>query len=32
MSPTNWGLKPVDAMKRIENELVPKYPLGEFID
>lgn len=30
--PTNWGLKPVDAMKRIENELVPKYPLGEFID
>ena len=30
--PTNWGLKPVDAMKRIEEELVPKYPLGEFID
>lgn len=30
--PTNWGLTPVDSMKRIENELVVKYPLGEFID
>lgn len=30
--PTNWGLTPIDAMKRIENELVPQYSLGEFID
>ena len=29
--PTNWGLTPVAAMRRIEEELIPKYPLGEFI-
>lgn len=28
--PVNWGLTPVNAMERIENELVPYYPLGEF--
>ena len=28
--PVNWGLTPVKAMERIESELVPYYPLGEF--
>ena len=28
--PVNWGLTPIKAMERIENELVPYYPLGEF--
>ncbi|MEG2214577.1 MAG: thiamine pyrophosphate-dependent enzyme [Oscillospiraceae bacterium] len=30
--PTNWGLTPQKAMERIENELIPRHPLGEFID
>lgn len=28
--PTNWGLKPVDAMRWLESEMIPHYPLGEF--
>ena len=28
--PTNWELTPLDAMKRIEKELIPYYPLGEL--
>ncbi len=28
--PTNWKLKPVDAHKKIENELVEVFPLGIF--
>jgi len=28
--PTDWGLKPVDALKRVEEELIPYYPLGIF--
>ena len=28
--PINWGLSPVMAMQRIEDELIPYYPLGEF--
>lgn len=28
--PTNWGLDPVEALKRIENEMIPHYPLGVF--
>lgn len=28
--PTNWGLNPIESMKRIEEELIPCYPLGEF--
>jgi len=28
--PVNWHLTPVEAMKRIEDELVPEFPLGEF--
>lgn len=30
--PTNWGLTPPEAMRHIENDLVPYLPLGEFID
>ncbi|MBU1023622.1 2-oxoglutarate oxidoreductase [bacterium] len=29
---TNWGMDPLTAMKRIENEMVPFYPLGVFKD
>ncbi|MPM10199.1 2-oxoglutarate oxidoreductase subunit KorB [bioreactor metagenome] len=28
--PVNWGLSPVAAMERIDKELIPYYPLGEF--
>ena len=28
--PTNWGLNPVDAMKWMEDNMIPYYPLGEF--
>ena len=28
--PINWGLSPVKAMERIEKELIPYYPIGEF--
>lgn len=28
--PTNWGLNPLDAMKWIEDNMIPYYPLGEF--
>ena len=28
--PINWGLTPVKAMERIEKELIPYYPIGEF--
>lgn len=27
---TYWGLEPVKAMQRIDEELVPKFPLGEY--
>ncbi len=29
--PTNWGLDPNEALKRIENEMIPHYPLGVFV-
>ena len=29
--PTNWHLKPLDAVKRIENEVMVYYPVGEII-
>ena len=29
--PTNWGLNPVESMKRIEKEMIPHYPLGVFV-
>jgi len=28
--PTNWGLSPVEAMKWVEENMIPYYPLGEF--
>jgi len=28
--PVNWHLTPVAAMKRIEEEMIPEFPLGEF--
>ncbi|MDD3137895.1 MAG: thiamine pyrophosphate-dependent enzyme [Lachnospiraceae bacterium] len=28
--PINWGLDPIKAMERIDNELIAYYPLGEF--
>lgn len=28
--PTNWGLNPVEAMKWMEDNMIPTYPLGEF--
>ena len=30
--PTDWGLKPLEAIKRVEDELIPYYPLGIFKD
>lgn len=26
--PTNWGLSPVEALKFVEEQMVPQYPLG----
>jgi 2-oxoglutarate ferredoxin oxidoreductase subunit beta len=26
--PTNWGLNPLDANKRVEEEMIPYFPLG----
>ncbi|MFA4837123.1 MAG: thiamine pyrophosphate-dependent enzyme [Dehalococcoidia bacterium] len=28
--PTNWGMTPLDALKFIEERMIPEYPLGEF--
>jgi 2-oxoglutarate ferredoxin oxidoreductase subunit beta len=28
--PTNWDMPPIEALKWIETEMVPVYPLGEF--
>lgn len=28
--PTNWGLGPVEAMKWLEQNMIPYYPLGDF--
>jgi 2-oxoglutarate ferredoxin oxidoreductase subunit beta len=28
--PTNWGLSPLDALKWLEEKMIPAYPLGEF--
>ena len=30
--PTNWGLGPVEAMKWLEDNMIPYYPLGVFKD
>ncbi|OAT81074.1 thiamine pyrophosphate-dependent enzyme [Desulfotomaculum copahuensis] len=28
--PTNWGLKPVEALRWLEKNMLPYYPTGEF--
>lgn len=28
--PVNWNLSPIKAMERIQKEIIPYYPLGEF--
>jgi len=28
--PTHWGLSPVDSMKRLEEQMLPYYPLGVY--
>ncbi len=28
--PTNWGITPVDALKWVETNMVPVYPIGDF--
>ncbi|MBP9500286.1 MAG: 2-oxoglutarate/2-oxoacid ferredoxin oxidoreductase subunit beta [Peptostreptococcaceae bacterium] len=28
--PTNWGLHPVEALKWLEDNMIPYYPLGNF--
>jgi 2-oxoglutarate ferredoxin oxidoreductase subunit beta len=30
--PTNWGMRPVDACKWLEDNMIPYYPLGVFKD
>ena len=28
--PTNWGLSPLNALKYVEEKVVPYYPLGVY--
>jgi 2-oxoglutarate ferredoxin oxidoreductase subunit beta len=28
--PTNWGMSPVDALKRLQDDMLPYYPLGVY--
>lgn len=30
--PTNWGMTPLEANKRLQDEMIPYYPLGVFKD
>ena len=30
--PTNWGMSPVEAIKRLQDEMLPFYPLGVYKD
>ena len=30
--PTNWGLTPVDALKWLEDNMIPYYPIGNLRD
>jgi 2-oxoglutarate ferredoxin oxidoreductase subunit beta len=30
--PTNWGMDPVKSLKWLEENMVPEYPLGVFVD
>ena len=29
--PTNWRMEPIQALKRIDEEVFPVFPVGEFI-
>ena len=28
--PTNWGMTPLEANRRVEEEMIPYFPLGVF--
>ena len=30
--PTNWGLTPEEAIKRLQTDMIPYYPLGVYKD
>ena len=30
--PTNWGMTPIDALKWVEDKMIPYYPLGVYKD
>ena len=30
--PTNWGMTPLEAIKRLQDECIPYYPLGIYKD
>ena len=30
--PTNWGLSPAEAIKRLQKDMIPYYPLGVYKD
>lgn len=30
--PTNWGISPVDAINRLQKDMIPYYPLGVYKD
>ncbi len=30
--PTNWGMTPQNALKWIDEAMIPQYPLGVFRD
>ena len=30
--PTNWGMTPIDALKWIDEKMIPYYPLGVYKD
>ena len=30
--PTNWGLSPLEAIKRLQDDMIPYYPLGVYKD
>ena len=30
--PTNWGMTPLEALKWIDDKMIPYYPLGVYKD
>lgn len=28
--PTNWGISPVDALRWVEEHMLPVYPVGDY--